>query len=163
MKVTAPLDGMDEVVNAFITARLHLPDAEVAFTPAVNDAAVSAARRELSELTGRLDELYAEAARPDGPSMALVAAAERELLPRIEAAQSKLRTLQRPPALRGYDRADLAERWPQYPVGERRAVVMALAEVILSPVGKGGRWSHLRLAESRWHGDAKTWGEHWSA
>lgn len=160
-RVSAGLREMDDFVSAVVVGRLRRPDAAALFAPAVDTAAVSAARVDLDALTARRDELYAEAARPGGPSMALVAAAERELLPRIEAATARLRALQTPPALRGYDPTDVAERWESYPVGVRRAFVMALAEVVLSPVGKGGRWSHHRLDESRWRGDRKTWGEHW--
>jgi hypothetical protein len=39
---------------------------------------------------------------------------------------------------------------------------MSLAELVLSPAGKGVRFSLWRLAESRWHGDTRTWGEIWS-
>lgn len=160
-KVSAPLPTMDEAVRRIVVARLRQPDAAAAFTPGVPSVEVAAARRELRQLTDRQAELYAEAAKPGGPSMALVAAAERELLPQIEAGQARLRALQTPPALRGYDPFDLADRWERYTVGERRAVVMALAQVVLSPVGRGVRWSLWRLAESRWHGDDRTWGDIW--
>lgn len=154
---------IEETVSEIVIGRLRRQDALAAFTPVANPAAVGTAQAALSALTGRLEELHAEAAKPDGPSMALVAAAERELLPKIEKAKERLRVLRTPPALRGYDPADLAERWysDRYTVGEKRAVVMTLAEIVVSPVGKGGRWSFWRLAESRWHGDSKTWGEHW--
>lgn len=162
-KASGPADRIDEAVSAIIVARLSLPNAAAAFAPAADNTEATRVRAELVDLTGRRDELYAEAAKPGGPSIALVAAAERELLPRIEDAERRLTALLTPPALRGYDPADLAARWHNegaYPVGVRRAVVMALAEVVLSHVGKGGRWSLTRLDESRWHGDRKTWGEH---
>lgn len=161
MKVSASSALMNGAVRRMVIARLQMPDAAVAFTPAQPDAQVAAVKEELRRLTDRQKELYAEAAKPGGPSMGLVAAAERELLPQIDAAQTRLRALQTPPALRGYDPIDLAQRWESYTVGEHRAVIMALAEIVLSPVGKGRKWSMWRLAESRWHGDDRTWGEIW--
>lgn len=165
-RVTGPMDRIDEVVSSIVVARLARPDAAPAFEPNRDDTAeITRARNEVAALAGRLAELHAEAARPAGPSIALVAAAERELLPQIEAAESRLSAMQTPPALRGYDRADLAAQWDtgRYSVGEKRVVVMALAEVVLSPVGKGGRWSLGRLGESRWHGDRETWAQLWAA
>lgn len=161
-KVTGRMDQIDATVSRIIVARLQQPDALRAFVPAASGIKVTAARADLKALEDRRVELEKEAAKPDGLSLALVAAAERDLLPRLEKAQQRLRVLETPPALRGYDPADLAARWVEYTVGERRAVVLALAEVVLSPVGRGGRWSLSRLAQSRWHGDSKTWGQIWA-
>lgn len=160
-RVSAPLTEMDEAVRRMVVARLRQPDAAGVFTAGVSAPEVAVARQEARALTDRLAEVRLSAAKPDGPSMALVAAVERELMPKIAAAEARLRVLQTPPALRGYNPVDLAGRWESYAVGERRLVVMALAEVVLSPVGKGGRWSLWRLAESRWHGDDQTWGDIW--
>lgn len=162
-KVTGPMDRIDKAVSAIVVGRLRRPDALVAFQPATSGADVAAARNALKTLEDRQRELEQEAAKPGGLSLSLVAAAERELAPRIEKARERVKVLETPPALRGYDPVDLAARWGDYSVGERRAVVLALAEVVLSPVGKGGRWSLRRLAESRWRGDTKTWGQHWAA
>lgn len=160
-KVSGPLPQMDEAVKRMAVARLRQPDAVPAFTAGVPSVQLAAVRQELRRLMDRQAELYTEAAKPGGPSMALVAAVERELVPQIDEAQARLRALQTPPALRGYDPIDLADRWDEYTVGERRAVIMALAEVVLSPVGRGTRWSLWRLGESRWHGDDRTWGDIW--
>jgi len=162
-KVTGNMDMLDEAVSKIMRARLALPDALAAFVPAANTGEAAAARAELAALVKRRTELEAEAAKPDGMSPGLLAAAERELLPRIEKAQARIRVLETPPALQGYDPADLAARWDTYDVGVRRGVVLALAELVLSPVGRGGRWSVWRLADSRWLGDESTWGEHWQA
>lgn len=159
--VSAPLREMDAVVDAFVTARLRMADAAPAFTQVQGGVELEQARAELRALKARLAELEDEAARPDGPSAKFVAGVERKLAPQIKTAEAKVRLLQTTPALRGYDPHDLAERWPEYPVGERRLVIMALAEIVLSQVGKGGRWSYQRLAESRWRGDTKTWGQIW--
>lgn len=161
MSVSAPQREMDTVVDRFMTARLRMSDAAPAFTPAKGGVELERAKTELVALKRRLAELEDEAARPDGPSAKFVAGVERKLAPQIQAAEAKVRQLQTPARLRGFDPQDLAERWPDYPVGERRLVIMALAEVVLSQVGKGGRWSYQRLAESRWRGDTKTWGQIW--
>lgn len=162
-KLSGLAPPIDEIVSQMVIRRLQDPDALRLFEPVRDDGPVRAAQDALDALTARRDELYSEAARPGGPSMALVAAAERELLPQIEAATVRLRALQVPPVLRGYDPQRLADRWWSYSVGDRRAVVAGLAEVVLSPVGRGGTWSMLRLGESRWRGAESTWGDAWRA
>jgi len=166
-KVAVSMRLVEDEVSRLIVARLIQHDAmsAPAFAATTDDSAVRAAKAELAVLASRRDELYREAAKPDGPSLALVAAAERELLPRIDAMQDEIRRLTLPPVLHDFDPQDLARRWDSgyYAVGDRRAVVMGLADLVLSPVGKAGRWSRWRLAESRWRGDALTWGERWGA
>jgi hypothetical protein len=82
--MTGPMDRLDEAVGTVKVARLQQPDALRAFQPALGGAAVAEARVELKGLQDRHKELERKAARPDGPSVALVAAAERGLMPRIE-------------------------------------------------------------------------------
>ncbi|GGN39877.1 DNA invertase Pin-like site-specific DNA recombinase [Actinoplanes campanulatus] len=163
--VAGPRPPIDDVVTAMVVERLRRPDAWAVFVPQPEDETkIARAQAELDALIARKDELHAAAAKPDGPSMALVAATERELLPNIDAASARVKELRKPPALRGYDPLHLAGHWSTYSVGERRAVVMALAEVVLSPVGRGNiKWTPWRLAESRWHGDSRTWGDLWRA
>lgn len=162
-RLSGPIDPIDELVSEMVIDRLRQPDATAIFQPSTDDTRTGEAQAELDGLMLRRDELYAEAAKPGGPSMALVAAAERELLPRIDAATKRVRALRTPPALRGFDPIDLADRWAQYPVGERRAVIAALADVVVAPVGRGGSWSMWRLAGSRWKGSSSTWGDAWRA
>lgn len=163
--VAGPMEQIDEVVSAMVIARLREPDASAVFSPVTDDAALRRAEADLQGLVNRRDELYAEAAKPKGPSMGLVVAAEQALLPQIEKATALVRELQTPSALRGYDPDDLAEHWHagKYSVGERRAVVMALAEIVLARSQMGNVWSIRRLADSRWHGHARTWGHAWRA
>ncbi|WP_341720019.1 recombinase family protein [Micromonospora sp. FIMYZ51] len=156
---------VDAAVDAIVKARLLDPGADAAFTPAEKSAELSEAEAELEGLERRLRELVEAAGKPDGPSAAFLAAAERRLRPQIDEASARVRRLRTPPVLRGYDRADLVRRWSEYPVGERRLVISSLAEVVLSPATKSGpgAWSWWRLAESRWHGDDRTWGDVWRA
>lgn len=161
-RVSAPLPAMDALVDELVLGRLRQPDAAGVFTPDTDDAAIIAARKELGELQDRLDEHVREATagRLSARSLGIV---ERELQPQIDAAERHLRALLTPPALKGVDPLALADDWPDIPVGRRRAVIMALAEIVLSPVGKSGRWSHWRLGESRWIGDDRSWADHWRA
>ncbi|MFI6759444.1 recombinase family protein [Micromonospora sp. NPDC050417] len=158
LRVSAMLVPMDASVDRIILARLRRTDATGVFAPGVDQVAIAATRKEVRQLQGRLDEHVVEssAGRLSARALGLV---ERDLQPKIDAAERKLRTLLTPPALRGEDPAELADRWPDLPVARRRGVIVALAEIVLSPVGKAGRWSDLRLAESRWVGDDRTWGE----
>lgn len=160
-RVSAPMRPLEDVINCLVVGRLRQPDALAVFAPAQDDKALLEAKAALELLTARRDELYAEAAKPGGPSMALVASAERQLLPQIDEAEARVRSLRTPPTLRGFDPVDLADRWLEYPVGDRRSVVLALAEIVVSPAGRGVRWNPHRLAESRWRGDSRTWGDLW--
>lgn len=161
-RVSAPMKPIEALIDAMMVARLRLPDALTVFDPPPDDAELRAAERELELLTGRRDELYLEAAKPGGPSMALVAAAERQLLPQIDEMAAKVRSLRTPSVLRPFDPVDLAANWRGYSVGDRRTVVLALAQVVVSPAGRGRRWSPLRLARSRWRGAERTWGDLWA-
>lgn len=161
-RTAAPMAAMDVFVESLVQPRLRSEDAARLFEAPPNSAAMDAARAELRVLQDRRDELYAEAANPGGPSMALVAATERTLLPKIGQAEQRLRQLQVPPVLSGFDPVELADHWPDVPVGVRRSVIVGLAELVLSPVGRGVRWSPVRLGESRWRGDDLSWGERWA-
>lgn len=160
-RVSGPFAEISKVVTRMVTLRLRDPDALAVFDPVRDDAQIMEAQADLEALTARRDELYASAAKPGGPSMAMLAATERQLLPQIEAAEAHLRSLRVSPVLRGYDPIDLADRWAEHPPGVRRSVILALTELVLSPVGKAGMWSHARLRESRWRGSEETWGEGW--
>jgi site-specific DNA recombinase len=132
------------------------------FAPPSDDVALAAAKREKRELQEHLDSFY-EMAGKKKLSGAGLAKVEAEVLPQIEAAERKIRKLSTPPVLHRLAGTDVAGGWPTLPVGTRREIILALAEVRLSPVGKGGRWSPWRLAESRWLTDQVTWGEKWRA
>lgn len=152
---------MEHDVELQIVARLRQPDALAALTAPPDTTAIEAVKKELGDLREDLDGFYAQASRrkisPEG--MAKIEAGFR---PDIERLERKLRELSRPPTLRGLDNIDVAASWPDLDVAVRRSIILGLAKVILSPVGKGGRWSLARLGQSRWHGDDKTWAEHWA-
>lgn len=162
-RVSGPSVQIDAFVGEMVVRRLRQPDALTVFEADRDDGELLAAQAELDALTSRRMELTTAAAKPGGPSMMLVAAAEKELLPQIETVSKRLRALRTPPALQAFDPVDLAVNWDSYPVGERRLVVSALTELTLMPaeprVGRG--WKVNRLASSRWRGHAMTWGDLW--
>jgi hypothetical protein len=161
-RTSARIDYMNEAVEAQVRARLREPDAAAIFAPASDDTELVAAQAEAEDLRTRLAEFRAEGRKPRGLSAAAVAEAERGLVPLIEAAERRVTLLSVPPALAKYA-DDPAGKWDTLPVGVQREFVLALADVVLSPVGKGGRWSLARLGTSRWHGDPLTWADHWAA
>ena len=120
---------------------------------------------EEAALRRRLAEYHEEAGKVDGLSAAAVAAAERALLPQIDEAAAKVRRLATPPALAELADIDVAENWVHLTVHTRREVVRTLAAVRLAPgtKGDGPRFNPLRLANSRWVGEDRTWGEMWAS
>lgn len=160
MKVSAAIEPMDRLVGDMMCARLSRSDAAAVFAPAVDDAALAAAKKELDELKAHLAGFVEQAAMRKLSAESL-AAVEAGIKPQIEEAQRRVRALSTPPTLAKYAGIDVAAEWPNLEPAVRREFILALASVVLSPVGKGGRWSIWRLGGSRWHGDALTWGEHW--
>lgn len=162
-RVSAPMKPLERLVEWMMRERLRQPDALALFEPDDDNVELTAAEAELDLATARRDELYAEAAKPGGPSMALIAATESRLLPQIEALTARVRSLRTPPALRAFDPVDLAENWPSYLPGDRRTVTLSVAEIIVSPTGRGRRWGPLQLAKSRWRESDSSWGDSWLA
>ncbi|RKR92869.1 DNA invertase Pin-like site-specific DNA recombinase [Micromonospora pisi] len=160
MAVAAKVRDLDPAVDRFILARLRQEDAAPVFATQSSDAALEEARRTERELQAELDEYY-DLAGARRLSPAGLAAMEARLRPQIEAAARRVRELSVPAVLRGLDPIKLADTWPDNPVYIRREVIVALAEIVLSPTGKGFRFSVQRLAQSRWRGDELTWGERW--
>lgn len=160
-KVGAVGHRMEHDVELQILARLRQEDALTALTAPPDVTALEAVQKELGDLREELDGYYAQAGRrkisPDG--MAKIEAGFR---PDIDRLERKLRELSRPPTLRGLEDIDVVADWPDLAVAVRRSIILGLAKVVLSPVGKGGRWSMVRLGKSRWHGDDRTWAEHWT-
>lgn len=157
---TAPMALMDQAVDAMVIARLRLPDTASLFSPAADDDRAAESRRELDEAQQRLEGFYAEAAT-GGLSARALAAVEAKMLPRIAGLERRLREASTPPSLLALADVDVPGTWHDLPVGVRREVIKALAVVVLSPSGRGLRWTPWRLRESRWHGDELTWGQRW--
>jgi site-specific DNA recombinase len=152
----------DRLVDKMIKARLLAVDAAVLFVDPEDDGALEIAESEVRTLQERLDDHYAEAAagRLSARGLGLV---EADLMPRIETARARANELGRPSELRGIDPVELAENWEDQPVDLRRRVILGLADIRVSAIGRGKRPTASRLAQSRWRGDSLTWGDHWQS
>lgn len=157
-RASASIRLADATVSEVIRARLRKIDAQAVFAPTTDDAAVEKVRRELEGVQDQLRETYA-LAKARKLSAAGLAAAEAGLLPEVQRLEARLRELSRPPALASLAGIDVAENWFDLEVATRRAVVLALVDLRLSPGGPGVRWSLDRLGESRWVGGEQTWSE----
>lgn len=153
---------MDAEVTEIVHERLRRRDSAALFAPEVDDEAIAAMKREIRDLTEHLDGFYAQAAMRKLSAEGL-ARVEAQIRPQIDAAEEKLRRLSTPPALAALEGVDVLKVWPDLPVGLQRAVILHVADIVLSPCGKGARWSPDRLAASRWRGDDLTWGERWAS
>lgn len=152
----------DRIIDKLIIGRLRDRAAMAVFIAPSNTAAAQRAEDERKVLQARLDAHYKLAATGELTARG-ISLIERELLPKIEAAATAARELSAPPALEGLEPEMIADTWPDQPVAVRRGVILALAEVKLSPAGKGRKATPWRFAESRWRGAEQTWGEIWLA
>lgn len=159
-KVGAARHLMDRDLSKVMVARLQRPDALAALIAEPDEDAAEKARAELGDLREHLDGFYVKAAARQISAEGL-AKVEAGIRPQIDHLERRLRELATPPALRDLADIDVAGGWYELPVATQRAIILGLARVVLSPVGKGGRWSLARLGESRWHGDDRTWADHW--
>jgi hypothetical protein len=161
-KVTASIALMDDAVGRLVCTRLARPDAAPVFAPAADDShELEEARRELRELKAHLAG-FVDLAKARKLSAESLAAVEAGTIPQIREAERKVRLLSTPSTLAAYADIDIPAQWEYLEPGVRREVILATAHVVLSPCGKGGRWSLSRLATSRWIGDTRTWGEIWT-
>lgn len=161
MRVSVRCSDVDDLLNRIMRTRLRQPDAWPAFTPARDDEAAQGAKAELAALTDRLAEAKREW-KAGRISAASFGEFERDLAAQMEVAERAYQNLTTPTVLDGMDPLEVADRWPGLPPGVRREVIVALAEVYIFPTGSGNRWTPWRLAESRWRGDARTWGQIWA-
>lgn len=162
-KVSTGAERLEAFLRPLVLHRLGQRRELTAFLPQQDTAAYAAADRELKQLRKRLDEFRAEGRKPDGLSAAAVAEAEHGLTPLIAAALAKINRLTLPPELAELEGVDLVGEWDTFPVKIQRNVVRHFAHIVLAPGSRGGhaRFDQWRLAESRWVGDDRTWGEIW--
>jgi DNA invertase Pin-like site-specific DNA recombinase len=133
--VTIPAPALDAWVDRLAVGRLSRPDLAGLFAGG-DTAAASAARAEADRLQAELDEWVSA-----GISARAYAIKERELLPRIEAAQAAARDAESPSALAGLPDGDpqiVAARWEALTVSARKAALRALAPRAILRHGKRG-------------------------
>ncbi|MDG4790390.1 recombinase family protein [Micromonospora sp. WMMD1102] len=163
-KVSGSARGLEEVIEGMILAWLDRPSSRRIFQQDGDNTALRAAEAEEQRLRDHLNTFYSRAANPAaGLSAAGLAAIEAELLPQIDAAAAKVKRLSTPPTLVALADVDIVSEWANLGPLVRRDVVRAIADVVLVPGGRGAgpRFDRWRLAGSRYHGDEKTWGDHW--
>ncbi|MFB6398327.1 recombinase family protein [Polymorphospora lycopeni] len=160
-RVTVMRLPTEALVETALLARLSQADALASLQPrSGTNAATVELQAELDLLRGRLDNLHEEAGKADGPSPAMLAAAERRLLPQIEAVEAKLRAATVPAVFLEFDPAAVVAKWPEMEPRRRRDVVMAMCELRCTPARRGGRFSAIaRLGGSRWRGSLSTWAD----
>jgi len=152
---------VEDLVTEMVVARLEDPEL-LARLGEVDSGAATGADKEADEMQDRLDA-FVDSAAAGGISPAALAKIEARLLPEIEDARRRALAVPVPQFLREAAGPGARARWDRMDLGQRRRLVDRLVELRVSKTVRGSRFTHWRLAESRWVGDAKTWGEHWAA
>lgn len=139
----------DEFVADVVRAGLRRPEAAEWFAPRTDDAAIAAAEQEKAALVAELDEWRALAkARRVTP--ASFADFEADLLPKIEAADKRVRELSMPAALAHLAGVDVDATWDSLSVAVRREIVRRVMRVTLLPAERPGqRWRPERVLIER--------------
>lgn len=157
--VSIASEPLERLIEAAVLARLADPGFADAFRAERPDTAELEA--ELADLRATLAGHYAEA-RARRLSPGGLAIVEAGLLEDIDRVERKLNAVELPADLAEIgEPAEIIERWADLDATQRRTVVRAVAALVVLPaVIKGGRGlDPTRLDESRWTGDALTWGE----
>jgi DNA invertase Pin-like site-specific DNA recombinase len=124
-------DMVDLLVSEAIIERLSRPDAITVFAKA-SDKRVTQALEQIDALRARLDG-FVEAAAAGEVSPASLAAVEARLAPQIEAAEKQARTAVTSPLVAAMAGPDARKQWEQMTMADRRTVVRALVEVVITP------------------------------
>jgi len=152
---------LEDVVERMILARLA--QRGVRLRPKIDDAAVRAAEAEIAKLEERLDEHYAEASKGRLSARGLTVV-EGAIMADIEREKAKIRRADAGQGPVTAEPAEIIAGWPDYPPEKKRRVAMWMADLVVVPaLRKGPGFDVRRIAESRWSGDPKTWGELYSA
>lgn len=161
-KVSARIDHVDAEVTGMIMWRIGESGLGIFAPDDTESEDLHTVRREQQERREYLRKYIDESADAMLPPD-VVSRVVSKTQARIDELEARIREMTTPPALRELADVDVVGEWWSLPVGTRREVIMHLAEVRLSPIGRGAKaWSPDRLAASRFRGDTMTWGEHWS-
>ncbi|MCW2901715.1 MAG: hypothetical protein JWO67_3980 [Streptosporangiaceae bacterium] len=138
-KVSRTQTLVDDLVEMLIVRRLSRPDVvaelEQGDDPGVAEAAAEAARLKLKLRAAR------QAWDDDQLSLEEYTDMRARTEPKIRAAEQRARPRHVPQALIDVASAgaEAAEKWAVLPIGDRRAIVAALADVTILPAGRG-KW-----------------------
>ncbi|WP_032389258.1 recombinase family protein [Rhodococcoides fascians] len=134
--VSRKTNDVDRLVSEALIRRLEKPDLIDIINAATDDG--SDALVEARALRARLDSFTDKAA--DGElSASALARVEAKLLPQIDAAERRARSLTMPPIVAAFAGPDAREKWNVADFEHKRALVRALVKVEIMPVGKGRR------------------------
>lgn len=155
-------ERLDDFIKAMFFERLSRPDAAELLAPPQSDDEKAIAEQEADELKARLEGFYAQAAMGKISPVGM-ASIESELLPEIEKAEWRARAVHVPPLLQRLIGPGIEKRWEGLTIAQQREAVSLVMEIRLGKTYSGARtFDPYRLADSRWSGDSKTWGEHWA-
>lgn len=162
LRVSASGRGLESTIETLILWRARQRDVLTSALPKQDTVALAAAEVQEKALRRRLDEARAEW-KAGHISAASFGEMERDITPDIEQAVAKVKKLSIPPRLAELASLDIVNDWVDMGVRLRREIVVTLADVIIAPgtVTSGPRFDRLRLVESRWHGEERTWGQMW--
>lgn len=153
---------VEDFVTRVIIKRMQRPDFLKVWARMRGSEDTGAAETQAKELRTRLDGFYVLAAEGKLSPQAL-AAIEGRLLPQIGQADRAARPVTVPPVLVKLAGPDAEARWAGMPLAEQREAVRWLVEIRLSRAGRGVRtFDKVRLGESRWVGDSRTWAQIWA-
>lgn len=145
---------LEDWVTVAVLERLGRPDIADVLS-GDEPPAVVAARAELAGLRAEMDEALARFRGEVEPRLSVqgFAAVEAHLLPRIDAAEAKMRSARVPLGIEVPPAGRVGGWWDGLSAVQRREVVAALVvEVVVSPVGKGARgyaWDEVTRIEWR--------------
>ncbi len=155
--VSAPT--LERVLEEAILARLAAVDAREAFVAKPDTDALQRASDALADLRRQADENERDY-RAGVISAKLAGAREIELSRQIEETEVAVGKLSLPAELNDLAGVDVPAHWHRFSPTRKRAILRALAEIVVSPAGKRGPvFDPHRLDRSRWRGDKLTWGE----
>lgn len=138
MRVTRKVAPVDQVVEERVLALLHKHGRELAAPRDTDGEQLKAARAELDALQRRL-EGFTDQAADGGLSPGALARIEARLLPKINAADRRVKALQAPTALEGMDLSDPEKLWADSDLERCRHIVRSLVDVTILPAGRGKR------------------------
>lgn len=141
---------LDVYVSEYVIARFSQPDLIERLAPAGDDAATEAAEQ-LRGLRVRLEEFQTAAAKGQ-ISAGSFARIEAKLLVEIKEAERRAVPRGMPAVVTMLTGADVAGRWGELTVIQRRQVIRALMTVRILPAGKGTRSFNPNSVEIIWRG-----------
>lgn len=141
-------DRVDAVVTVAAVDRLARPDLFEQLARD-EDSAVRSAIADAQALRDRLTGFYDEAAA-GALSPAALARIEAQLLPQLEAAESRARQVVLSPLVAEVGGPDAEARWEGLSIPQRRELIRALMTVRILPAGRGRRVFDPKLIEITW-------------